>query len=137
MKSSSRTTTKTRRGAKKEVITREDYEAGKVDLSELIAPGPPLPPLHPGQMLREEFLRPMKITAYRLAKDIRVPVNRVTAILSGQRAITADTAMRLGRYFGMSTGFWMNLQLRYDLEKAEMELAQQIEAEVQPRAKAA
>jgi addiction module HigA family antidote len=93
-----------------------------------------LSPIHPGEILLEEFLKPMDLSAYRLAKDISVPLTRITAILAGERAITADTALRLGRYFGMSERFWLNLQTTYDLEKAKDELAGRLETEVRPRA---
>ncbi len=75
-------------------------------------------PLHPGEVLREEFLKPMAITAYRLAKDIDVPVNRITGIVNEERAISADTALRLSRYFGTSAKIWTGLQADYDLEIA-------------------
>jgi addiction module HigA family antidote len=75
-------------------------------------------PLHPGEVLREEFLKPLGITAYRLAKDIDVPVNRVTGIVNEERAITADTALRFGAYFGTSAKVWAGLQADYDLETA-------------------
>ncbi len=75
-----------------------------------------LPPIHPGEILLEEFLRPRKITPYRLARAIRVDPRRIHAIIHGQRAITPGTALRLSRFFGMSEEFWMNLQARYDLE---------------------
>ena len=76
-------------------------------------------PVHPGEILREEYLRPLKLTAYKLAKDLGIPANRVTAILNEQRAVTADTAVLLGHYFGTSAELWMNLQARYDLRIAE------------------
>ena len=75
-------------------------------------------PLHPGEVLREDFLKPMEITAYRLAKDIDVPVNRITGIVNEERAISADTALRLSRYFGTSAKIWTGLQADYDLEIA-------------------
>jgi addiction module HigA family antidote len=75
-------------------------------------------PLHPGEVLREDFLKPMGITAYRLAKDIDVPVNRITGIVNEDRAISADTALRLSRYFGTSAKIWTGLQADYDLEIA-------------------
>ncbi len=78
-------------------------------------------PVHPGEILAEEFLKPMKITQYRLAKDIQVPCIRISEIMRGKRAVTADTALRLGRYFGNSPEFWMNLQAKYDLEVAKMQ----------------
>ena len=91
-------------------------------------------PIHPGEILLEEFLKPMDLSAYRLAKDIGVPLTRITAILAGERAITADTALRLARYFGTSERFWLHLQTSYDLEKAKDELAGRLENEVRPRA---
>ena len=75
-----------------------------------------LPPIHPGEILLEEFLEPMGISQYRLAKDISVPPRRINEIVQGKRAITPDTALRLSRYFGLSEWFWLNLQTRYDLE---------------------
>src|SRR5216683_8260332 len=88
----------------------------------------------PGEILDEEFLKPMAITQYRLAKDIGVPPRRINEIVSGQRAITADTALRLARYFRMSPEFWLNLQAHYDLEKAMAEAGKEIEDTVRPRA---
>jgi len=78
-----------------------------------------LPPIHPGEILIEEFLQPMGITQYRLAKDISVPPRRINEIVHGKRSITADTALRFGRFFSMSPQFWLNLQSRYDLELTE------------------
>jgi antitoxin HigA-1 len=78
-----------------------------------------LPPVHPGEILLEEFLKPMGITAYRVAKDLKIPANRVTSIVNEERAITADTAVLLGHYFGTSSEMWMNLQTRYDLRIAQ------------------
>ena len=75
-----------------------------------------LPPIHPGEILIKEFLKPLNLSQYRLAKDIRVPPRRINEIVQGKRAITSDTALRLSRYFDMSDQFWMNLQMRYDLE---------------------
>lgn len=89
-----------------------------------------LPPIHPGEILLEEFLDPMGITQYRLAKDISVDPRRINEIVHGQRSITADTAFRLGRYFGMSPQFWLNLQSHYDLEVLDMESGDQIQKEV-------
>ena len=90
--------------------------------------------IHPGTILREEFLDPMAITPYRLAKDISVPLTRITAILSGERSISADTALRLSRYFGMSERFWLNLQANYDLQVAKDRLSGRLKSEVKPRA---
>ena len=90
-----------------------------------------LPPIHPGEILKEEFLEPMGISQYRLAKDISVPPRRINEIVHGKRAITADTALRLGRFFNISPQFWLNLQTRYDLTIAEGAIGRQIDKEVQ------
>ena len=87
-------------------------------------------PIHPGEILLEEFLKPMEISQYRLSKDISVDPRRVNEIVHGQRAISADTALRFGRYFGTSPQFWLNLQSHYDLEVLDMELGDRIENEV-------
>jgi len=92
-----------------------------------------LPPIHPGEVLLRDFLEPMGMTQYRLAKDIRVSPRRINQIVLGQRAITADTALRLARYFGTSAEVWIGLQGQYDLEKARDELANRIEIEVTRR----
>jgi antitoxin HigA-1 len=84
----------------------------------------------PGEILHEEFLKPMAITQYRLAKDISVPPRRINEIIKGQRAIPADTALRLGRYFRMSPEFWLNLQSHYDLEQQQEKLAGRLVKEV-------
>ena len=85
-----------------------------------------LPPIHPGEILEEEFLRPMNITQYRLAKAIGVDARRVHAIVNGERSITAETALLFSRFFGNSAGFWMGLQSQYDLETAEERLAERL-----------
>ena len=90
-------------------------------------------PVHPGEVLLEEFLDPMEITQYRLAKAINVPARRINEIVLGKRAITADTALRLARYFGTSERFWMNLQARYDLEIEKDRLGPRLEREVEVR----
>jgi addiction module HigA family antidote len=87
-------------------------------------------PIHPGTILLEEFLKPMDISQYRLAKDTSVPARRINEIVHGKRSITADTALRLGKFFNMTPQFWMNLQSRYDLEVAEDNLAGKLEKEV-------
>ena len=87
-------------------------------------------PIHPGEILRDEFLEPMGISQYRLAKDISVPPRRINEIVQGKRSITADTALRLGRFFGMSAQFWLNLQTRYDLEITEDLLEDRLVEEV-------
>jgi addiction module HigA family antidote len=88
-------------------------------------------PIHPGEVLREEFLDPMGISQYRLAKDTSVPARRINEIVHGKRAITADTALRLGRYFGTSAQFWMNLQDHFDLEVQRDKIGDRLEKEVQ------
>ena len=93
-----------------------------------------LPPVHPGEILLEEFLEPMGISQYRLAKDISVPPRRINEIVHGLRGITADTALRLARYFGSSERFWLNLQTRYDLEVEKGRLGSRLEKEVLKRA---
>ena len=90
-----------------------------------------LPPIHPGEILIEEFLKPMGLSQYRLAKDISVPPRRINEIVHGKRSISADTALRLGRYFGISPQFWLNLQTRFDLEVTEDLLAERLDKEVQ------
>lgn len=87
-------------------------------------------PVHPGEVLAEEFLKPMKISQYRLAKDINVPPRRINEIVHGTRAISADTALRLSRYFGTSERFWMNLQNRYDIEVQKDRLGDALTREV-------
>ena len=93
-----------------------------------------LPPIHPGVILLEEFLEPLEISQYRVAKDISVPPRHINEIVHGTRAITADTALRLAWYFGTSERFWMNLQTRYDLEVEKDRLAGRLEKEVLKRA---
>ena len=88
------------------------------------------PPTHPGEILLEEFLKPMGISQYRLAKDIGVPAMRINKIVRGERGISADTALRLARYFSMSVEFWTGIQTHYDTELAKMELADRLEKEV-------
>jgi len=92
-----------------------------------------MPPIHPGEILLEEFLKPMSISQYRLAKDISVPPRRINEIVHGKRAVTADTALRLSRYFGISERFWMNLQARYDLEIEKDRLGDRLSKEIHAR----
>jgi addiction module HigA family antidote len=89
-----------------------------------------LPPVHPGEVLLDEFLRPMNVTQYRLAKDISVPPRRVNEIVLRKRGVTADTALRLARYFGTSEQFWLNLQTEYDLDVERDRLGDRLDAEV-------
>lgn len=88
------------------------------------------PPVHPGEILLEEFLNPIGISQYRLAKDIGVPAIRINKIIHGERGISADTALRLARYFGMSVEFWTGIQTHYDTELARMNLGDRLEIEV-------
>lgn len=89
-----------------------------------------LPPIHPGEVLLEDFLQPLGVSQYRLAKDIAVPPRRINEIVHGLRGISADTALRLARYFGTSAEMWMNLQSRYDLERQRDEADERIRREV-------
>ena len=97
---------------------------------------PKLPPIHPGEILQEEFLKPLGISQYRLARDINVSPRRINEIVHGKRAVTPDTALRLSRYFGLSERFWMNLQSRYDLEMTKDRLQDRLQNEVLVRAPA-
>jgi addiction module HigA family antidote len=94
-------------------------------------------PIHPGEVLLSEFLQPMEISQYRLAKDIGVTPRRVNEIVLGRRAITADTALRLGRFFNMEAQFWLNLQSHYDMEVAMAALDGRLDKEVRPYSRAA
>jgi len=89
-----------------------------------------LSPITPGDVLLEEFLRPMNITQSQLSKDISVPANRVSQVIHGKREITADTALRLGKYFGIEPEFWLNLQMRYNMKTARSKVGKKIEKEV-------
>ena len=89
-----------------------------------------LTPIHPGEILMEEFLKPLGISQYKVAKDINVPARRINEIVHGKRSITADTALRLSRYFNLSERFWLNLQSRYDLEMEKDKFRGRIESEV-------
>lgn len=101
------------------------------DLADLAAG--PLPPVHPGEILREDFLTPMGLTQYRLAQAIGVPQRRISEILTGKRAVTADTGLRLSRYFGLNDGFWVGLQADYDVAVARAALGPEL-ARITPRA---
>ena len=114
-------------------ISREDIDNGRVDFSDIAGPGR-LPFTHPGTMLAKYYLKPLGITPYRLAKDIKVPLNRITAILAGKRAVTPDTALRLARYLGTTSAYWINLQSHYDLETARRRSERRILADVTPLA---
>ena len=89
-------------------------------------------PVHPGEILLEEFLNPMNISQYQLAKAINVPARRINEIVHGKRSVTPDTGLRLSRYFGLSERFWLNLQMQYDLEKTKDQLQIRLDSEVIP-----
>lgn len=91
-----------------------------------------IPPVHPGEVLLEDFLKPLQISQYRLAKEMNVYPRKINEIVHGKRAITADTALRLSRYFGTSAELWMNLQALYDLEKTRDEIEEQVAQEITP-----
>lgn len=91
-----------------------------------------IPPVHPGEVLLEDFLKPLGISQYRLAKEMKVYPRKINEIVHGKRAITADTALRLSRYFGTSAELWMNLQALYDLEKTRDEIENQLQREIMP-----
>ena len=93
-----------------------------------------LSPVHPGEVLLEEFLKPLGLSQYRLAKDISVPPRRINEIVHGTRTVSANTALRLSRYFGLSERFWLNLQAQYDLDVERDRLGDRLEREVSPRA---
>ncbi|CUS04093.2 putative integron gene cassette protein [Candidatus Promineifilum breve] len=95
-----------------------------------------LPPIHPGEVLLEDFMKPLGLSQYRVAQDIGVPALRISQIVHGKRAVTADSAMRLARYFGTSPDVWLRLQARYDLEVAEREYGERINREVKVLANA-
>ena len=96
-----------------------------------------LPPIHPGEILLEEFLKPLGMSMNRLAQELRVPANRITQIVEGRRSITGETALRLARYFGTSPEFWLGMQKDYDLQIARDQFEAEVERQVQPRDKAA
>ncbi len=114
-------------------IKREDLDKGRIDLKD-VTTGKRIPLARPGEILREEFLEPMGVSVYALAKAVKVPRSRVNDIVLGRRSITADTALRLARYFGTTPEFWINLQSHYDLEAAKKKLRGRIDREIEPRA---
>jgi len=99
-----------------------------------LAPRNRMRPVHPGEILREDVLKALGMSATALAKSLGVPTNRITAIINRQRGITADTALRLSQYLGTTPQFWLNLQTSYDLKKAEADFGREIERKVKPRA---
>ena len=114
-------------------IKRDDIETAKIDFSD-ITTGRRLPAVHPGDVLKTEFLEPLSLSVYQLAKDLKVQRSRLNEIVLGQRSLTADTALRLAVYFGTTPEYWINLQTQYDLDIANRQLRKKIEREVAPRA---
>lgn len=108
-------------------------QLARLDFSDVVT-GESLPAVHPGEVLMHDFIEPMGITRYRVAKGTGVPQRRIDEICSGKRGITADTALRLGRFFGMEAGFWLNLQGQYDLETTAQAMGERIAREVSPLA---
>ena len=113
-------------------IRRDHLDAGRIDLSAVAGKGGRIALTHPGRMLQEDVMKPLGLTAYRLAKDIHVPLNWVTAILAGERSISADTSIRLGRYLGISPGFGYRLQADFDLRTAQRSLGKKVLSEINP-----
>jgi len=114
-------------------IRRENLESGAIDLSDVTA-GFRLAPVHPGDVLKHEYLEPLNMSVYALAHSLAVPRSRMNEIVQGHRAVTAETALRLARFFETSADFWLGLQAAYDLEVAKLAIGEKIKAEVQPHA---
>ena len=102
-----------------------------------MSPTKKLPPIHPGEILLEEFLKPLGMSMNKLAEQLHVPANRITQIVEGRRSVSGETALRLARYFGTSPEFWLGMQKDYDLQVARDEFEAEVELQVQPRDKAA
>lgn len=116
-------------------IARADVDAGWIDFSDIAEPDAPmLRPAHPGVILREEWLEPLGLSVYALAKALKVERSRINDIVLGRRGISADTALRLARYFGTDAQSWLTLQAKYDLSAARADAGVRIEAEITPRA---
>lgn len=114
-------------------IKREDLNRRAIDFSDA-ATGRRLPPVHPGEILQDEFLKPLGLSVSRLATSLKIPRPRLNDIMLGRRSVTIDTALRLGRYFGTTPEFWVNLQVRHDLDVADQALRWEIEREIEPHA---
>ena len=114
-------------------IKREELDRREVDLSDVVSEQR-LPPVHPGQILRDDYLIPMGLSVYRLAQELRVPRPRLNDVVLGRRGVTVDTALRLGYYFGTTPEFWINLQTRFDLDVADRTVRRRIEQEIKPYA---
>ena len=114
-------------------IHREELE--RIDFDDLSGGhGKRDTPIHPGEVLFEEFMEPLQLTASALARELHVPANRVTALINGQRSVTADTALRLARYFGTTAEFWLRLQVDFDLRDTERRVSDTVRRQVSPRA---
>lgn len=113
-------------------IEREDVERKRVDFSDVVSGR--LAPVHPGEVLRDEFLTPLALSVYQLAQALKVSRPRLNDVVLGRRGVTVDTALRLGRYFGTTPEFWLNLQTRYDLDAAELTVRREIELQIEPHA---
>jgi len=116
-----------RTGLKSSTTTEPEQTAPELEEGAL------MPPLHPGEMLREEFMKPLGLSANALAMELRVPVSRISEILRERRGISGDTALRLARYFNMSPEFWMGIQTQFDLDSAADAAGAAIEREIRPR----
>ncbi len=114
-------------------IRRESLDSDAVDLSD-VTDGLRLLPVHPGDVLKNEYLEPLSMSVYALALSLAVPRSRMNEIVQGHRAVTAETALRLGRFFGTSADFWLGLQGAYDLEVAKLAIGDKVKAEVHPHA---
>jgi len=116
-------------------IRRDDLDAGRVDLSDMAdIDAPRLAPVHPGEVLRHDYLEPLGLSVYGLAGSLRVSRSRMNDIVHGRRAVTAETALRLARLLGTSADFWLGLQAAYDLEAARLAMGERINTEVRPLA---
>lgn len=114
-------------------IARDDVDAGRIDFGD-ISDGSALPPIHPGEILRNDFLKPLSLSVYALAGALNIPRSRLNDIVRGRRAVSADTALRLARYFGTTPDFWMALQSAYELDTTRRAHHKRIAREITPRA---
>ena len=112
---------------------REDVDGRLIDFSDVVS-GRRLAPVHPGEVLRGEFLTPMELSVYKLARALKVSRPRLNDLVLGRWGVTIDTALRLGHYFGTTPEFWINLQTRYDLDVAERTVREKIEKQIEPHA---
>ena len=113
-------------------IEREDVDRQRIDFSDVVSGR--LAPVHPGEVLRDDFLTPLALSVYQLAQALKVSRPRLNDVVLGRRGVTVDTALRLGRYFGTTPEFWLNLQIRYDLDVAELTVRREIELQIEPHA---